>query len=139
MILIMISKIPTISAVIYYVICYSHGDFSAAAMAQEDWGPCISEADGFVSVFLFSMETQHTIGYGTRQTTTNCPHAIVLMSLQVHSQTYSYIYPRYLYRSYSVDGAYLGGDWLHHPGLHGRTRVLEIIETQKQKQDDHLQ
>ena len=38
-----------------------------------------------------------------------------------------------------MDGAYLGGDWLHHPGLHGRTRVLEIIETQKQKQDDHLQ
>ena len=81
--MIMISEIPAFSAVIYYVICYSHGDFSAAAMAQEDWGPCISEADGFVSVFLFSMETQHTIGYGTRQTTTNCPHAIVLMSLQV--------------------------------------------------------
>ena len=91
MILIMVSKIPAFSAVIYYVICYSHGDFSAAAMAQEDWGPCISEADGFVSVFLFSMETQHTIGYGTRQTTTNCPHAIVLMSLQVTTQTSRYL------------------------------------------------
>lgn len=85
-------------AVIYYVICYSHGDFSAEAMAQEDWGPCISEADGFVSVFLFSMETQHTIGYGTRQTTTNCPHAIVLMSLQVTTPRHRDIYlSRYLY------------------------------------------
>ena len=36
----------------------------------------------FASCFLFSLETQHTIGYGTRQTTTRCPHAIITMSLQ---------------------------------------------------------
>ena len=36
----------------------------------------------FASCFLFSLETQHTIGYGTRQTTTECPDAMILMSLQ---------------------------------------------------------
>ena len=69
-------------AVIYYVICFTHGDFSDEHLAQDDWKPCISETDGFAAIFLFSLETQHTIGYGTRQTTTNCPHAIVVMSLQ---------------------------------------------------------
>ena len=69
--------------VIYYIICYSHGDFSPEHLGKADWLPCISEIDGFAATFLFSLETQHTIGYGTRQTTTNCPHAIVLMSLQV--------------------------------------------------------
>ena len=73
----------SLTPVIYYVICYSHGDFSPEHLGQPDWLPCISEIDGFAATFLFSLETQHTIGYGTRQTTTNCPHAILLMSLQV--------------------------------------------------------
>jgi potassium inwardly-rectifying channel subfamily J len=34
------------------------------------------------SGFLFSIETQHTIGYGSRQTTEECPHAIFVMSFQ---------------------------------------------------------
>jgi potassium inwardly-rectifying channel subfamily J len=46
------------------------------------WTPCVLEIDGFASCFLFSLETQHTIGYGSRQTTTECPEAMVLMSLQ---------------------------------------------------------
>ena len=80
---IMLSADPPLLPVIYYIICYSHGDFSPEHLGQADWLPCISEIDGFAATFLFSLETQHTIGYGTRQTTTNCPHAIVLMSLQV--------------------------------------------------------
>merc|ERR1719342_1381601 len=68
--------------VVYYIICFTHGDFSEEHLLQKDWKPCIQSADGFASIFLFSLETQHTIGYGTRQTTTNCPHAIVVMSLQ---------------------------------------------------------
>ena len=74
---------PLLLTVIYYIICYSHGDFSPEHLGQADWLPCISEIDGFAATFLFSLETQHTIGYGTRQTTTNCPHAILLMSVQV--------------------------------------------------------
>ena len=64
------------------MICLTHGDFSPEHLDQADWLPCIAETDGFASIFLFSLETQHTIGYGTRQTTTNCPHAILVMSLQ---------------------------------------------------------
>ena len=30
----------------------------------------------------FSVETQHTIGYGGRQTTEECPEAIFIMSVQ---------------------------------------------------------
>ena len=82
---------PFLLTVIYYIICYSHGDFSPEHLGQADWLPCISEIDGFAATFLFSLETQHTIGYGTRQTTTNCPHAILLMSLQVGEWTICFL------------------------------------------------
>ena len=68
---------------IYYAICYLHGDFMAENQSNEDWKPCISAVDGFAAIFLFSLETQHTIGYGTRQTTTECQDAMFVMSLQV--------------------------------------------------------
>ena len=64
---------------VYYVISLLHGDF-AEGVAEKD--KCILEVHDFTSCFLFSLETQHTIGYGTRQTTTRCPHAIITMSLQ---------------------------------------------------------
>jgi potassium inwardly-rectifying channel subfamily J len=50
--------------------------------SESNWSPCILEIDSFAACFLFSLETQHTIGYGSRQTTTECPEAMVLMSLQ---------------------------------------------------------
>merc|ERR1719369_700716 len=64
---------------IYYLICYLHGDF---VEQEKGWVPCIDKIDGFAASFLFSLETQHTIGYGTRQTTTECPDAMILMSVQ---------------------------------------------------------
>jgi len=83
---------------IYYIICFLHGDFSqenllrvasnssdllsAASNTSDMWVPCILETDGFAACFLFSLETQHTIGYGTRQTTTECPDAMFVMSVQ---------------------------------------------------------
>ena len=36
----------------------------------------------FASAFLFSLETQTTIGYGGRQVTPNCPEAIILLNIQ---------------------------------------------------------
>lgn len=36
----------------------------------------------FTSCFLFSVETQHTIGYGSRHTTEYCPEAIIIMCVQ---------------------------------------------------------
>ena len=74
--------------VLYYIISFLHGDFNSKNLVDEDgnstgWKPCIEAVDGFASCFLFSLETQHTIGYGTRQTTTECPDAMILMSVQV--------------------------------------------------------
>merc|ERR1712013_629538 len=67
---------------IYYMICHLHEDFKEENLSNEDWKPCISAVDGFAAIFLFSLETQHTIGYGTRQTTTECQDAMFVMSVQ---------------------------------------------------------
>merc|ERR1719348_1102625 len=73
---------------IYYLISFRHGDFDKDYIASEmsnstdKWVPCILETNGFAACFLFSLETQHTIGYGSRQTTTECPDAMFVMSVQ---------------------------------------------------------
>jgi len=71
-------------AVIYYIISTLHGDLEPIVPGTNSTPatPCILEVRDFSSCFLFSLETQHTIGYGTRQTTTECPSAVVLVSLQ---------------------------------------------------------
>jgi len=77
-------------AVIWYIIIYYHGDFEEdhlphnqeASDGSRLWMPCVYEINNFASVFLFSVETQHTIGYGGRQTTEECPEAIFIMSVQ---------------------------------------------------------
>ena len=61
--------------------------------------------DGFGACFLFSLETQHTIGYGSRHTTTQCTEAIVLVSLQAGQWKYIFFYlwnypTNYLLRQY---------------------------------------
>ncbi|XP_053671909.1 ATP-sensitive inward rectifier potassium channel 11-like [Anopheles nili] len=73
-------------AVLYWLIAYSHGDFEESHLppAQEDsnWTPCISNLYSFTSCFLFSLETQHTIGYGSRAMEEECPEAVFVMTLQ---------------------------------------------------------
>jgi hypothetical protein len=44
--------------------------------------PCLSNIHSFSDALLFSIETQHTIGYGTRQPTDQCPEVIILLMLQ---------------------------------------------------------
>lgn len=56
-----------------FVYCVQH---------NETWTPCVSNIQGFTSCFLFSVETQHTIGYGGRTTTEECPEAIFVMCVQ---------------------------------------------------------
>ena len=68
-------------AIIYYIISLAHGDFDPDP--PPDKTACILAVQDFSSCFLFSLETQHTIGYGTRQTTTECPTAMIFVSLQV--------------------------------------------------------
>ena len=50
--------------VIYYLILLAHGDFDH--VDDEKWNHCIKNIKNFVSVFLFSLESQSTIGYGFR-------------------------------------------------------------------------
>jgi len=48
----------------------------------DDHVVCVDAVVDFTSAFLFSVETQHTIGYGGRMTSTQCPVAILVMSIQ---------------------------------------------------------
>jgi len=44
--------------------------------------PCLENVRDFTSLFIFSLETQTTIGFGFSRVTENCPSAIVALSLQ---------------------------------------------------------
>ncbi|CAH1793677.1 unnamed protein product [Owenia fusiformis] len=69
-----------IFAFIWWLICFSHQDFQN--FGRPDWKPCVANVKDFTTALLFSIETQHTIGYGFRFTTPNCPEAILVMMLQ---------------------------------------------------------
>lgn len=71
-----------IFAVIWWLICFSHGDLDPDNMDSDKWVPCVREMRSFTSALLFSIETQHTIGYGSRHTTEECPEAITVMMIQ---------------------------------------------------------
>ena len=43
---------------------------------------CIEKVDDWTSAFLFSLETQTTIGYGGRQITSECPEGVILLLIQ---------------------------------------------------------
>lgn len=68
-------------AMIWWIIGFSRGDFQFHA-SEEEWKPCVAQMVDFTSALLFSIETQHTIGYGHRHTTTQCPEAVILMMVQ---------------------------------------------------------
>lgn len=67
-------------AVIWWLISFSHGDLENSS--NKNWKPCVKEMYSFTSALLFSIETQHTIGYGARHTTEECPEAITVMMIQ---------------------------------------------------------
>lgn len=69
----------------WYLIAYTHGDLAPEnfnGTAAADWSPCVINMHTFMASFLFSVETQHTTGYGYRMVTEECPEAIVLFCLQ---------------------------------------------------------
>ncbi|XP_045899557.1 inward rectifier potassium channel 16-like [Micropterus dolomieu] len=61
----------------YWLIAYVHKD----ADNDED-KLCVHNMRGFTGAFLFSMETQTSIGYGFRATAENCIVAIVVVTVQ---------------------------------------------------------
>ncbi|XP_055611806.1 G protein-activated inward rectifier potassium channel 3 isoform X2 [Uranotaenia lowii] len=73
-------------AVIWWLIAFTHGDLEELHLPDNQeaigWTPCVFNIKSFTSCFLFSIETQHTIGYGVRTTTEECPEAIFIMCFQ---------------------------------------------------------
>ncbi|XP_053213545.1 ATP-sensitive inward rectifier potassium channel 12-like [Panonychus citri] len=81
-------------AVIWYLIAYAHGDMDGvipgggggggggSGGGSGDKPKCVNGVESFATAFLFSIETQHTIGYGSRYTNEECPEAIFVMCVQ---------------------------------------------------------
>ncbi|KAM5182536.1 ATP-sensitive inward rectifier potassium channel 15 [Mantella aurantiaca] len=67
--------------VIYFVIALVHGDVHTDPATNHT--PCVMNVDSFTGAFLFSLESQTTIGYGFRFITEECPVAIILLVAQL--------------------------------------------------------
>lgn len=65
---------------IWWLVAYGRGDLEHLGDAA--WTPCVNNLNGFVAAFLFSIETETTIGYGHRVITDQCPEGIALLLLQ---------------------------------------------------------
>ncbi|KAK5860371.1 hypothetical protein PBY51_021855 [Eleginops maclovinus] len=65
---------------IWYLIAYLRGDLDH--LEDQTWTPCVNNVNGFISAFLFSIETETTIGYGHRVITDQCPVGTMLLLLQ---------------------------------------------------------
>ncbi|XP_035225954.1 G protein-activated inward rectifier potassium channel 3-like [Stegodyphus dumicola] len=67
-------------AIVWWLIAFAHGDLEHED--DEEWNPCVKNVHSFVTAFLFSVESQHTIGYGYRYTTEECPEGVFMMCIQ---------------------------------------------------------
>ena len=67
-------------ALIWWIILLVHGDH--LHVDDADWTPCMAEVYDFTTALLFSLETQHTIGYGSRSMHPGCPPAIITLMVQ---------------------------------------------------------
>ncbi|KAF5283885.1 hypothetical protein FQA39_LY04705 [Lamprigera yunnana] len=70
----------SIFAVSYMLIAHDNNDISEENPSET---PCLVGIKGFAGYFLLSLETQHTIGYGTRYITSNCAEGTFLISFQM--------------------------------------------------------
>ncbi|KAM9315329.1 ATP-sensitive inward rectifier potassium channel 12-like [Pholidichthys leucotaenia] len=83
-----------IFGLIFWGVALAHGDFDlhipkkdgdsrgTTEEGKDEWHPCILHIQGFIGAFLFSIETQTTIGYGFRCVTEECPVAVVTVVVQ---------------------------------------------------------
>ena len=82
-------------AAIWHLTFWLHGDFEPENLGSEEYKPCVYEIHDFTSTFLFSVETQHTIGevgrlvtlvcisgYGSRGSTNECWDTVLLQCIQ---------------------------------------------------------
>uniref|UniRef100_A0A1I8IQI9 G protein-activated inward rectifier potassium channel 3 n=1 Tax=Macrostomum lignano TaxID=282301 RepID=A0A1I8IQI9_9PLAT len=64
----------------WLLICFSHGDLDEKK--PKNFVPCVENVNGFTDALLFSIETQHTIGYGFRYPSDRCPEAVLMVMVQ---------------------------------------------------------
>uniref|UniRef100_A0A7E4VYQ5 Inward rectifier potassium channel irk-1 n=1 Tax=Panagrellus redivivus TaxID=6233 RepID=A0A7E4VYQ5_PANRE len=64
---------------VYYFIVVMSGEIQN----REHHKQCIANVHSFTSAFLFSIESQHTIGYGVRYMTEMCPPAFIVLCIQL--------------------------------------------------------
>ncbi|CAF0804090.1 unnamed protein product [Adineta ricciae] len=84
-------------AFLYFLVSIEHGDFDLTEDDENYWENqtnftfkettlskemCVQNVHNFLSALLFSIETQHTIGYGSRYITTECMGGILILTLQ---------------------------------------------------------
>ncbi|XP_034414687.1 inward rectifier potassium channel 2-like [Cyclopterus lumpus] len=61
---------------VFWLVAIFHGD------SGSDTKKCVSNVSSFTAAFLFSIETQTTIGYGYRYVTDECPVAVFMVVFQ---------------------------------------------------------
>ncbi|XP_061575018.1 ATP-sensitive inward rectifier potassium channel 1a.1 [Cololabis saira] len=70
-----------IFGLLWYWIARSNGDLTWQSPPSEHI-PCVDNVVGLTTAFLYSLETQTTIGYGGRAITPLCPGAVALIIIQ---------------------------------------------------------
>ncbi|KAJ8011529.1 hypothetical protein DPEC_G00059180 [Dallia pectoralis] len=68
--------------VLWYLVALVHGDLLEFE-PPSNHTPCVLQMQTLTGAFLFSLESQTTIGYGFRCITEECPAAIILLILQL--------------------------------------------------------
>lgn len=68
-------------ACIWYTVLYVHGDL--VPETERSKAPCIVNVNSFPAALLFSIETQSTLGFGSRFISVECPSAIVIFCIQL--------------------------------------------------------
>ncbi|XP_029616303.1 ATP-sensitive inward rectifier potassium channel 10 [Salmo trutta] len=68
--------------VLWYLVALVHGDLLEFD-PPSNHTPCVMQVQTLTGAFLFSLESQTTIGYGFRCITEECPAAIILLILQL--------------------------------------------------------
>lgn len=74
----------TFFAFVWYVIAFFNGDFIPDHLRPNtNHRPClVNVGNSFLAFFLFSLETQHTIGYGYRHVNDECKAGVILLMIQ---------------------------------------------------------
>lgn len=65
---------------LWYAVISIHDDFTN--IGNPAWVPCVSGINGFTNVFLFSVETQQTIGYGFYHLGEDCALGVFVLCCQ---------------------------------------------------------